>query len=105
MRSDEHACRSALLVRLLVVWGRYQGVDWRDEASWNCNQKLNPTGELYFDGTTLTPYEVVFVKYKAILTQSHDSITLDALRLGTWMSGLVCPGKPYSHRSWQSHAL
>ena len=41
---------------------RYQGVDWRKQSNWACNQRLNPTGDFYFDGVTLSPYELVFVK-------------------------------------------
>ena len=44
---------------------RYQGVDWRHESSWHCNQRLNPYGERYNDGVSLNPYEVMFVKVKA----------------------------------------
>ena len=41
---------------------RYQGVDWRKQSNWACNQRLNPTGNFYFDGVTLSVYELVFVK-------------------------------------------
>ena len=37
---------------------RYQGVDWRDEASWGCNGGQAPNGVSYYDGTDLDPYEV-----------------------------------------------
>jgi len=37
---------------------RYQGVDWRDDAHWNCNAKLDPQQESTYDGTSLNPLEV-----------------------------------------------
>ena len=49
-----------------AAWGpwqcRYQAVDWRKQGNWACNQRLNPTGDFYFDGVTLSPYELMFVK-------------------------------------------
>ena len=42
-------------------------MDWRKQGNWACNQRLNPTGDFYFDGVTLSVYELVFVKVRPCL--------------------------------------
>jgi hypothetical protein len=64
---------------------RYQGIDWRLQENWGCNQNVNPTGEDAFDGLTLSPYEVLFVKGKEALLHSSNSITLDAVKIASWL--------------------
>ena len=51
--------------------------------------RINPTGELYFDGTTLGPYDVLFVKLKRLMLEGHTPGTSDALRHQAWMSAIV----------------
>lgn len=37
---------------------RYQGVDWRDRASWGCNARIDPHRQDTYDGLSLNPFEV-----------------------------------------------
>jgi hypothetical protein len=37
---------------------RYQGVDWRLEQAWNCNGRVSPARNSYYDGVEMDPYEV-----------------------------------------------
>ena len=41
---------------------RYQGIDWRDKENWACNERFSPYAEHHYDGLSLDPLEVVFVK-------------------------------------------
>eukprot|EP00878_Enallax_costatus_P024831 GHUV01026523.1.p1 GENE.GHUV01026523.1~~GHUV01026523.1.p1 ORF type:complete len:299 (+),score=79.13 GHUV01026523.1:220-1116(+) len=63
---------------------RYQGVDWRDKANWDCNAKLTPTSEYSNDGTSLDPNEVMFVKVKSYMATSEISFTKKALKYQYW---------------------
>lgn len=39
-----------------------QGVDWRDERNWECNDNVHPSRHGTYDGIAMHPYETVFVK-------------------------------------------
>ena len=65
---------------------RYQGVDWRDEANWQCNKAVSPIGKRTFDGVTLPAYEAVFPKVKGSLLESGVPSHYDAWKLSQWMS-------------------
>ena len=52
--------------------------------------RINPTGDMYFDGTTLGPYDVLFVKLKRLMLEGRTPGTTNALRYGNWMSASVC---------------
>ncbi|KAL0053416.1 hypothetical protein WJX82_005424 [Trebouxia sp. C0006] len=67
---------------------KYQDVDWRKQANWGCNGGINPTGELYFDGMTLGPYDVLFVKLKRLMLEGRTPGTTTALRYQTWMAAV-----------------
>lgn len=68
---------------------RFQGVDWRKKKNWECNQRMNPTGEKWMDGFTLSQYELMFVKVKDHLRFSTNSLSLNAIKYSDWMDGLV----------------
>jgi hypothetical protein len=51
--------------------------------------RINPTGELYFDGMTLGPYDVLFVKLKRLMLEGRTPGTTTALRYQTWMAAVV----------------
>lgn len=61
------------------------------EASNNylCPYRINPTGEMYFDGITLGPYDVLFVKLKQLMVEGRTPGSTNALRYGNWMSAAV----------------
>ncbi|KAL3146682.1 hypothetical protein ABBQ32_000910 [Trebouxia sp. C0010 RCD-2024] len=65
---------------------KYQNVDWRKKENWGCNGGINPTGEMYFDGITLGPYEVLFVKLKRLMVEGRTPGSTNALRYSNWMS-------------------
>ena len=51
--------------------------------------RINPTGELYFDGMTLGPYDVLFVKLKRLMLEGRTPGTTTALRYQNWRSAVV----------------
>lgn len=57
----------------------------------NCPYRINPTGEMYFDGITLGPYEVLFVKLKRLMVEGRTPGSTNALRYSNWMSASVSP--------------
>lgn len=51
--------------------------------------RINPTGELYFDGMTLGPYDVLFVKLKRLMLEGRTPGTTNALRYQRWKTNTV----------------
>ncbi|GAX76065.1 hypothetical protein CEUSTIGMA_g3508.t1 [Chlamydomonas eustigma] len=70
---------------------RYQGVDWRDPAHWGCNERLSPQGEYFYDGITLDPLEVMFVKVKSYTLQNGVSSANKAVKYQQWLHPDVWP--------------
>ena len=58
-----------------------------DSASACC--RVNPTGELRFDGTTLHPYDAMFVKMKRAMVQAETPAAISAMRYQQWMGTAV----------------
>jgi hypothetical protein len=73
---------------------RYQDVDWTNEANWECNSRVNPYGESYYDGISLTPFEVMFVKVKGVLLHNEWSYARTAIKYDQW----------YTERAKKGHA-
>lgn len=46
---------------------------------------------MYFDGITLGPYEVLFVKLKRLMVEGRTPGSTNALRYSNWMSASVSP--------------
>lgn len=44
---------------------------------------------MFFDGITLGPYDVLFVKLKQLMVEGRTAGTTNALRYGNWMSAAV----------------
>ncbi|KXZ52810.1 hypothetical protein GPECTOR_8g196 [Gonium pectorale] len=63
---------------------KYQGLDWRDKANWACNGRLSPQSELTYDGLSLDPMEVMFVKVKQALLLRNISYALKADKYDKW---------------------
>lgn len=82
---------------------RYHGIDWRKESNWQCNAAVNPYVELHYDGISLNPYEVMFVKVKGILLGLGWTSMQYAVKYGHWMDQQVGP-KPVdvSSNEWNS---
>ena len=65
-------------------------------ASWShqnkscvCHGRINPTGEMFFDGVTLGPYDVLYVKMKSLMLEGKTSGTTKALQYQGWMDSVV----------------
>ena len=67
------------------LMSRYQGVDWRSPATWQCNQRVPPDYENHYDGISISPYEVVFVPVKAASVASQWSFVEQADRYEKWL--------------------
>ena len=50
---------------------------------------MNPYGENYYDGITLDPFEVVFVKVKELLLERDWSYAVHAAKYDSWLSAQV----------------
>lgn len=51
--------------------------------------RVNPTAELRFDGTTLHPYDAMFVKMKRAVVLAKTPAVVNALRYQLWMANSV----------------
>eukprot|EP00892_Ulva_mutabilis_P003939 jgi/Ulvmu1/1917/UM012_0077.1 len=45
-----------------TLMAKYGNVDWHDRANWNCNDQVHPSRHGTYDGISMNPYEVVFLK-------------------------------------------
>lgn len=75
--------------------GRFQGLDWRKKENWECNQRMNPTGEKWMDGFTVSPHEIMFVKVKDHLVHSTNTLSQTAAKYSDWIDGLVSHLAPF----------
>lgn len=71
---------------LFHVQARYQGVDWRDNRTWECNRKENPFNYARTDPLTLAPMELMFVKVKESMIQLNYPSALAAVMYDMWQS-------------------
>ena len=53
--------------------------------------RVNPYGENYYDGISLNPFEVMFVKVKGVLLQNDWSYARVAKKYDEWMTMQVTP--------------
>ena len=65
---------------------------------------MNPYGEHYYDGISLNPFEVLFVKTKGVLLGNDWSYSTLATKYDQWMAAQVCNcNRQYSmHCAWTS---
>lgn len=52
-------------------------------------RRVNPYGEYYYDGITIDPFEVMFVKVKDLLLERRWSYALQASKYDAWMAEQV----------------
>lgn len=45
-----------------TLLSKYDGVDWNDCSNWHCNDNVHPSRHGTYDGISMHPYEVVFIK-------------------------------------------
>ena len=65
---------------------RYKGVEWRDMSTWDCNRRVNPVGELAYDGINLHPTEIMFVPLTTAQLSGMHTLSHMAAKLDGWMS-------------------
>ena len=53
---------------------------------------MNPYGEFYYDGISLAPYEVMFVKVKGVLLANDWSYARIAAKYDDWITTQVGAG-------------
>lgn len=61
----EYGLTTALFEQNLSVdtlMAMYANVDWHDPANWNCNDQVHPSRHGTYDGISMHPYEVIFLK-------------------------------------------
>lgn len=51
--------------------------------------RVNPYGENYYDGITIDPFEVMFVKVKALLLERGWSYAVHASKYDAWLANKV----------------
>lgn len=68
-----------------TLMSRYQGVDWRVPATWQCNQRVPPDLEKHYDGISINPYEVIFVPIKSTYASAQWSFAEMADRYERWL--------------------
>ena len=59
-------------------------------------RRVNPYGENYYDGISLNPFEVMFVKVKGVLLQNDWSYARVAKKYDEWMTMQV-PSSALAH--------
>ncbi|GLI58416.1 hypothetical protein VaNZ11_000118 [Volvox africanus] len=64
---------------------KYQNIDWRNKLNWGCNSRSSPQSDLTYDGITLDPLEVMFVKVKDFLLQRNITYALKAAQYDLWL--------------------
>jgi hypothetical protein len=69
----------------MAGWGRrrarLQGLDWRDDKHWSCNDNVHPSRHGTYDGITMHPFETVFIKASWHVGEPFTS------RYTRWFSG------------------
>ncbi|KAK9848558.1 hypothetical protein WJX84_002458 [Apatococcus fuscideae] len=84
------------------LMARYQGVDWSDEHNWGCNSRVNPQGEGYYDGISLDPLEVMFVKFKRVLVQNKWANVIQAGKYHEWLTEQDTRLQDVTSNRWKS---
>ena len=51
--------------------------------------RVNPYGENYYDGITIDPFEVIFVKVKELLLERDWSYAVHAAKYDKWLEDQV----------------
>ncbi|KAK9829758.1 hypothetical protein WJX72_007700 [[Myrmecia] bisecta] len=64
---------------------RYRNVDWTNSSNWECNGRISPVGEFYYDGTTVSPFEVMFVVVDLVAVENEWSHAKHAQLFETWL--------------------
>lgn len=84
--SDAGASLALLSAGLNIdtLLAKYQGVDWWNQRTWDCNARVRPDAEWTYDGISISPYETVFVPVSLGPAQSDWSFVRQALKYSAW---------------------
>lgn len=82
---------------------RYRGVDWTEPRNWGCNAKLNPVGEFFYDGTTISPFEVVFVAMNTLVVENNWSFARQSSIYQEWLRLQDLDSLDVNVNSWTSN--
>lgn len=82
MGSSAVILRAGYNIDALMV--RYQGIDWRQTENWGCNGALNPYAEHMYDGIDVSPFEVMFVKFKEFLLEANWTVAMQSKKYSEW---------------------
>lgn len=63
---------------------RYQGVDWSDPEMNGCNDGMQPIQDGQYDGISVHPLEVMFMKVKSGMLHANWASAHAAVRYDTW---------------------
>jgi len=63
---------------------RYQGVDWRNTDNHHCNMQINPATQYMYDGISLNPLEILFIKVKQLHVEAEWAQALSAVKYDEW---------------------
>lgn len=66
--------------------GRYQGVEWRDQSTWLCNNGMNPYQYVLEDSRPLAPMELMFVKVKDSFLKAGCDFARTAVAYDEWLN-------------------
>ena len=71
--------------QIASLQSKYQNWDFRKKNNRHCNGGVNPlTVDKDFDGISHDPFELIFVKYKAV-TSFSNNLQRRALVYGRWL--------------------
>lgn len=60
--------------------------------AYGCVFRLNPVGEFFYDGTTISPFEVVFVAMNTLVVENNWSFARQSSIYQEWLRLQVCFG-------------
>lgn len=83
---------------------KYQGVDWWNQRTWDCNARVRPDAEWTYDGVSISPYETVFVPVSQGPAQSDWSYVRQAVKYSVWMEAQASGSPQGNSNSFVSDA-
>lgn len=67
--------------------------------------RLNPVGEFFYDGSTVNPFEVVFVAMNTLVVENNWSFARQAALYQEWLHLQVSYQMLFIHQSTQHQGL
>lgn len=85
---------------------KYHGVDFRDASKWGCNGRIDAHWEGHYDGISLDPLEVMFVRLDHVDVVTGLSYVAQALKYDEWMEVNKTEGSEgIGSNDWKQRAL